>query len=142
MLACGTAMLGGHLNWSQASSVGMRTAMSSRRVITCEIAPLSLLLNTLLSWSSQQSLVQEAAGSTPVSSQNTLTSGETATSCAFPFGHCHQPPCMASLTLCKAWKYTSNHSELSTSPCTSSHIMNCPIFRTVGRAGKCPTPAP
>ena len=114
----------------------MRTAMSSRKVIVCKIAPLSLLLNTLLSWSSQQSLVQEAAGSTPVSSQNALTSGETATSHAFPFGHCHRRPRTASPTLCKVREYTSNHSELSTSPCTSSHIMNCPIFRTVRAGGQ------
>ena len=129
------ATLGGHTNWSQVSSVGMHTAMLSKKVIVCEIAPLSLLLNTLLSWSSQQSLVQEVAGSTLVSSQNALTSGETASSCTFSFGHCHRQPCTASPILCKAWEYTSNHSKLSTSPCTSSHIMNCPIFRTV-RVGR------
>ena len=133
-------MLGGHTNWSQASNMGMCTAMSSRKVIACEIAPLSLLLNTLLGWSSQQSLVQEAVGSTPVSSQNALTSGETATSHAFPFSHCHQRLCTASPTLCKAREYTSNHSELSTSPCTSSHVMNCPIFRTVGVGGQMSRP--
>ena len=72
----------------------------------------------------------------PVSSQNALTSGETVTSCAFPFGHCHQQLCTASLTLYKAQEYTSNHSELSTSPCTSSHVMNCPIFRTVRVGGQ------
>ena len=87
---CGMATLGGHTNWSQASSVGTCTAMSSRKVNMCKIAPLSLLLNTPLSGSSQQSLVQEAASSTPVSSQNTLTSGETPTSRSFPFGHCHR----------------------------------------------------
>ena len=111
--------------------MGTRTAMSSRKVIACKIVPLSLLLNTLLGWSSQQSLVQEVVGSTPVSSQNTLTSGEMATSHTFPFGHCHRQPCTASPTLCKVWEYTSNHSKLSTSPCTSSCVMNCPIFRTV-----------
>ena len=134
------AALGGHTNWSQASSMGMRTAMLSRKVITCEIAPLSLLRNTPLGRSSQQSLVQEAASSTPVSSQNTLTSGETPTSCTFPFGHCHCRPHATSPTLCKAWEYTSNHRELSTIPCTSSHIMNCPILRTVstGRQMSCP----
>ena len=59
------AALGGHTNWSQVLSVGLCTAMSSRKVIMCETAPLSLLLNTALGWSSQQSLVQLVAGSTP-----------------------------------------------------------------------------
>ena len=36
------------------------------------------------------------------------------------------------LPLCKVWEYTLNHSELSTFPCTSSCIMNHPMFRTVG----------
>ena len=76
----------------------------------------------------------------PVSSQNTLTSGETATSCTFPFGHCHHRLHMVSPTLCKAHEYASYHSKLSTSPCTSSRIMNCPMFRTVGvgRQMSCP----
>ena len=130
------ATLGGHTNWSHASSVGMHTAMSSRKVIAHETAPLSLLLNTALGGSSQQSLVQEVAGSMLVSSQNALTMGETATSHAFPFSHCHHRPHTASPTLCKAREYTSNHSELSTSPCTSSHIMNCPMFRMVGVGGQ------
>ena len=106
--------------------------MSSRKVIACKTVPLSLLLNTALSWSSQQSLVQLAVGSTPVSSQNALTMGETATSRAFPFGHCHRRLRTASPTLCKVREYTSNHSVLSTSPRTSSRIMNCPMFRMVG----------
>ena len=114
--------------------------MSSRKVITCEIVPLSLLLNTPLSGSSQHSLVQEAVSSTLVSSQNTLTSGETATSRAFPFGHCHRQPHTASLTLCKVWEYASNHSELSMSPCTSSHVMDYPMFRTVGAGGQMSRP--
>ena len=105
--------------------------MSSKKVITCETVPLYLLLNTALGWSSQQHLVQLAAGSTPVSSQNALTMGETAISRAFPFSHCHRRPDTAFLTLCKAQEYTSNHSMLSTSPRTSSHVMNCPMFRTV-----------
>ena len=29
-----------------------------------------------------------------------------------------------------------NHSELSTSPCTSSRVMNCPMFRVVGVVGQ------
>ena len=124
------------MNWSQASSVGTCTAMSSRKVIACEIAPLSLLLNTPFGRSSQQSLVQEAVSSMLVSSQNALTNGETFTSRAFPFGHCHHRLHMASLTLCKAQDYTSNHSELSTSSCTSSHIMNCKMFRTVRADGQ------
>ena len=136
MVTHGMAMLGGHMNWSQVSSVRTSTAMSSRKVIVCKIAPFSLLLNTPLGRSSQQSLVQEVASSTPVSSQNTLTSGETATSQAFPFGDCHCQPCTASLTLCRAWEYASNHSELSTSPHTSSHVMNCPMFRTVRVGGQ------
>ena len=140
MVACGMAKLGSHRNWSQASSVRMRTATSSRKVITCEIVPLSLLLNTPLGRSSQQCLVQEAVSLTPVSSQNTLTSGETPTSHAFPFGHCQCWPCAASLTLCKVWNYALNHSELSTSPCTSSHVMNCPMFRTVGAGGQVSRP--
>ena len=135
MVARGMAVLGSHTDWSQVSSVGMHTAMPSRKVIACEIAPLSLLLNTPLSGSSQQSLVQEVASSTPVSSQNTLTSGETATSHAFLFNHCHHWLRMASLTLCRVWEYISNHSKLSTSPCTSSCVMNCPMFRTV-RVGR------
>ena len=130
------AALGGHTNWSQASSMGMRTAMSSRKVIACEMAPLSLLLNIPLGGSSQQSLVQEASSSMPVSSQNTLTSEETPTSRAFPFGHCHRRPCVDSLTRCKAQEYASNHRELSTIPCTSSHFMNCPMLRTVGVDGQ------
>ena len=136
MVARGMATLGGHTNWSQALSMGTRTAMSSRKVITCEIAPLFLLLNTPLRGSSQQSLVQEVASWMLVSSQNTLTSGETPTSRAFPFGHCYHRPCAASLTLCKVWEYASNHRELSTIPCTSSHIMNCPMLRTIGAGGE------
>ena len=114
--------------------------MSSKKVILCETVPLSLLLNTTLGWSSQQSLVQLAAGSTPVSSQNAFTMGETAISCAFPFGHCHRQPHTASPTLCKVWEYTSNHSVLSTSPRTSSHIMNCPMFRKVAVGGQMSQP--
>ena len=110
----------GHTRWSYelvpGIEQGTRTTRSSKKVITCEIVPLSLLLNTALGGSSQQSLVQEAASSTPVSSQNVLTNRETFTSCTFPFGHCHCQLCTASLTLCKTWEYTSNHSELSTSP--------------------------
>ena len=128
----GTATMDGHTNWSQVLSVGVCTTMSSKKVITCGTAPLSFLLNTALGWSSQQSLVQLAAGSTPVSSQNALTMGETAISHAFSFSHCHCPLHMASPTLCKAREYTSNHSVLSMSPHTSSHIMNCPMFRMVG----------
>ena len=131
------AALGGHTNWSQALSMGTCTAMSSRKVITCKIAPLSLLLNTPLGGSSQQSLVQEAM---LVSSQNTLTSGETPTSHTFPFGHCHHRPHMASLTLCKAQEYTLNHWESSTVPCTSSCIINCPMLRTVGVGGQMSCP--
>ena len=115
--------------------MGTHTAMLSRKVIACEIVPLSLLLNTPLGGSSQQSLVQKAASSTPVSSQNALTNGETFTSHAFPFGHCHCQLCTASLTLCKVQEYDLNHSKLSMSPCTSSHVMNCPMFRTV-RVGR------
>ena len=114
--------------------------MLSRKVIACKTAPLSLLLNTTLGWSSQQSLVQLAVGSTPVSSQKALTMGETATSHAFPFSHCHCRPCTASPTLCKVWEYTSNHSVLSTSPRTSSHIMNCLMLRTVGASGQMSCP--
>ena len=114
----------------------MHTAMSSRKVITCEIAPLFLLLNTPLGGSSQQSLVQEAVSSTPVSSQNTLTSGETTTSGTFPFGHCHCQPRAASPTLCNAQEYALNHRELPTVPCTSSHVMNCPMLRTVRAGGQ------
>ena len=110
--------------------------MLPRKVIACETVPLSLLLNTALSWSSQQSLVHLAVGSTPVSSQNALTMGETATSHAFPFSHCHRRPRTASPTLCKVRDYTSNHSVLSTSPHTSSHVMNCLMFRTVGAGGQ------
>ena len=44
---------------------------------------------------------------------------------------CAQPP-----TLCKAREYTSSHSELSISPCTSSHVMNCPMFRIVRVGGQ------
>ena len=134
------ATLGSHMNWSQASSVGTCTAILSRKVIACEIVPLSLLLNTPLGGSSQQSLVQEVASSTPVSSQNALTNGETFTSHTFPFGHCHHQLCMASPTLCKVLEYASNHSELSTSPCTLSHIMNCPMFRTVRVGGQMSCP--
>ena len=76
----------------------------------------------------------------PVSSQNALTSGETVTSRAFPFGHCHHRPRTASLTLCKAWEYISNHSKLSTSPCTLSCVMNCPMFRTVRVGGQMSCP--
>ena len=76
----------------------------------------------------------------PVSSQNTLTSRETATSCTFPFGRCHHQPCTASPTLCKVHEYASYHSKLSMSPCTSSHIMNCPMFRTVGVGGQMSCP--
>ena len=126
----------GHNGWPYELVPGIEhevfTTMSSKKVITCETAPLSLLLNTTLGWSSQQSLVQLVAGSTPVSSQNALTMGETAISHTFPFGHCHHQPHMASPTLCKVWEYTSNHSALSTSPCTLSRIMNCPMFRMVG----------
>ena len=125
------AILSGHTNWSQTLKVGTCTAMPSRKVIMCEITPLSLLLNTPLGGRSQQSLVQKVASSMPVSSQNTLTSGETPTSHAFPFGHCHCRLCAASLTLCRAQEYTLNHRELSTIPCTSSHIMNCLMVRTI-----------
>ena len=116
--------------------MGVRTAMLSRKVIACKTASLSLLLNTALSWSSQQSLVQVAVGSMLVSSQNALTMGETATSHTFPFSHCHCRLSTASPTLCKAQEYTSNHSKLSTSPHTSSRIMNCPMFRMVGVGGQ------
>ena len=136
MVAHGTAALGSHTNWSQASSMGTRTARSSRKVIACEIVPLSLLLYTPLGGSSQQSLVQKAASTTLVASQNALTNGETFTSHAFPFGHCHCQPCMASPTLCKAWEYASNHSKLSMSPCTLFCVMNCPMSRTVGVGGQ------
>ena len=112
--------MGSHTNWSQALSVGVCTAMSSKKVIACETAPLSLLLNTALGCNSQQNLVQLAAGSTPVSSQNALTRGETAISHAFPFGHLHHRPDMASPTLCKMQEYTLNHSVLSTSPRTAA----------------------
>ena len=101
---------------------------------------LSLLVNTALGCSSQQSLVQLVAGSMPVSSQKALTRGETAISHAFPFGHLHRRSDMASPTLCNAREYTLNHSVLSTSPCTSSSIMNCPMFRTVGVGGKMSRP--
>ena len=140
MAVHGTAALGGHTNWSQALSVGVHTARSSRKVITCETAPLCLLLNTALDDSSQQSVVQEVAGSMPVSSQNTLTMGETAISHALPFSHCHHQLCTASPTLCKAREYTSNQSQLSTSPCTLSHIMNCPMFKTVRAGGQTSCP--
>ena len=125
------AALGSHTNWSQASSMGTRMATSSRKVIMCEIAPLFLLLNTPLGGSFQQSLIQKAVSSMPVSSQNTLTSGETPTSWAFPFGHCHHRLGAASLTLCKAWEYALNHRESSIAPSTSSCIINCPMLRTV-----------
>ena len=115
--------------------MGTCTAMSSRKVIAWDIASLSLLLNTPLSGSSQQSLVQEVASSMPVSSQNALTSGETPTSCAFPFGYCHCQPHTASPTLCKAWEYALNHKESSTFSSTSSRIINCPMLSTV-RAGR------
>ena len=124
------------MNWPQASSMGTRTARSSRKVIACEISPLSLLLYTPLGGSSQQSLVQVAAGSTPVASQNAFTNGETFTSHTFPFGHCYRQLCTASPTLCKVWEYASTHSKFSTSPCTSSHVMNCPMFRTVRVGGQ------
>ena len=110
--------------------------MSSKKVIACETVPLSLLLNTTLSCSFQQSLVQLVAGFKPVSSQNALTRGETAISHTFPFGHLHRRPDMASPTLCNAQEYTSNHSMLSMSPRTSSRIMNCPMFRTIGAGGQ------
>ena len=134
------AVLSGHTNWSQALSVGTRTATLSRKVIVCKIAPLSLLLNTPFGRSSQQSLVQEAVSSTPVSSQNTLTSGKTPTFHAFPFGHCHCQPCMASLTLCKTREYASNHRESFTTPSTPSHIINCPMLRTVRVHGQMSCP--
>ena len=104
------------------------------------MVPLSLLLNTPLGGSSQHSFVQEAVGSALVFSQNTLTRGETPTSHAFPFGHCHRQPCAASPTLCKAWEYTSNHRESSIVPSTSAHVINCPMLRTVGvgRQTSCP----
>ena len=140
MVVHGTAALGGHTNWSQASSMGVCTATSSRKVIACETVPLFLLLNTALGWSSQHSLVKLAAGSMPVSSQNALTMGETATSHTFPFGHWHHRLRTSSPTLCKAWEYTSNHSVLSTSPCTSSCIMNCSMFRMVGVGGQTSCP--
>ena len=130
------AALSGHTNWSQASSVRTHTATSSRKVIACEITPLSLLLYTPLSGSSQQSLVQEAASLMPVSSQNALTSGDTPTSHTFPFGHCHCQLHMASPTLCKVQEYASNHRELSTFPSTSSHVINCPMLRTVRVGGQ------
>ena len=98
--------------------------------------PLSLLLNTPLSGGSQQSLVQEAMSSMPVSSQNALTNGETPTSHAFPFCHCHHRLCAASLTLCKAREYSSNHRESSTFSSTSSCITNCPMLRTIGVGGQ------
>ena len=80
-------------------------ATLSRKVITWDIAPLSLLLKTPLRGNSQQSFMQEeAASSTPVSSQNALTSVETPTSRAFPLGHCHRQLHAASPTLCKAWE--------------------------------------
>ena len=119
---------------------GTRTAMSSRKVITCEIMPFSILLNTPRDGSSQQSLLQEVASSMPVSSQNTLTSGKTPTFHTFPFGHCHYQLRAASLTLCKAWEYVSNHRELFTIPCTSSCIINCPMLRTVRAAGQTSCP--
>ena len=72
----------------------------------------------------------------PVSSQNALTSGETPTSHGFPFGHCHRQPRVASLTLCNAQEYALNHSKLSTSPSTSSHIINCPMLRAIGVGGQ------
>ena len=129
------ATMGGHTNWSQALSVGVHTARF-KKVITCKTTPLSLLLNTALGCSSQQSLVQLATGSTPVSSQNALTRGETAISHAFPFGHLHRRLDTASPTLCNAQEYTSNHSVLSIPPRTSSHIINCPMFRTIGAGGQ------
>ena len=130
------ATMGGHTNWSQVSSVGVHTAMSSKKVITYKTVPLSLLLNTALSCSSQQCLVQLVAGSMLVSSQKALTRGKTAISHAFPFGHLHRRPDIASPTPCNAREYTSNHNMLSMSPRTSSHIMNCPVFRTVGVGGQ------
>ena len=47
---------------------------------------------------------------------------------------------MASTTLCNMWEYTSNHSMLSTSPRTSSHVMNCLMFRTIGADGQMSQP--
>ena len=116
--------------------MGIRMATSSRKVIAWDITPLSLLLNTPLSGSSQQSLVQVAASSMPVSSQNALTSGETPTSCTFPFGHCHRQLHVASLTLCKVQEYGLNHGKLSTFPSTSSHVINCPMLRAVRVGGQ------
>ena len=104
------------------------------------MAPLSLLLNTPLGRSSQHSFVQEVVGSAPVSSQNALTRGETPTSHTFPFGHCHHQPCVASLTLCKAWEYASNHRESSIIPSTSSCIINHPMLRTIGAGGQMSCP--
>ena len=120
--------------------MGTCMARSSRKVIAWDITPLSLLLNTPLSRSSQQSLVQEVASLMPVSSQNALTSGETPTSSTFPFGYCHHRPHAASLTLCKAQEYTSNDSKSSTFPSTSSHIINCPMLRAVGAGGQTSCP--
>ena len=134
------ATLGGHTNWSQASSVGTHTATSSRKVIACKIAPLSVLLNTPLGGSSQQSLVHEVMSLTSVSSQNAPTSGKILTSHAFPFGHSHHRLHAASLTLCKAQEYASNHRELTTIPCTSSCVINCPMLRTIGAGGKTSRP--
>ena len=124
----------GRTQWP--SRVGTCTATSSSKVIAWDITPLSLLLNTPLSGSSQQSLVQEVVSSMPVSSQNALTSGETPTSCAFPFGHCHCQLCTASLTLCKAQEYASNHRESSTFSSTSSRVINCPMLRTIRVCGQ------
>ena len=79
-------------------------ATSSTKVITWATVPLSLLLNTPLGGSSQQSFVQEVASSMPVPSQNALTSEETSISGAFPTGHSNCQPRVASLTLCRAWE--------------------------------------
>ena len=119
--------------------MGTRIARLSRKVIVCEIVPLSSSC-THPSAGAPSSLVQEVASSTPVASQNALTNGETFTSRTFPFSHCHRQPCTASLTLCKVWEYASNHSELSTPPCTSSHVMNCTMFRTVEVDGQMSRP--
>ena len=115
--------------------MGTCTATSSRKVIAWDIVPLSLL-NTPPGRSSQQSFVQDAASSMPVSSQNALTSGETPTSHAFPFGHCHRQLSAASPTLCKVQEYASNHRESSTFSSTSSHVINCPMLRAVRVGGQ------
>ena len=100
-------------------------ATSSRKVIAWDIAPLSPLLNTPLRRSSQQSFMQEAVSSTPVSSQNALTSGETPTSHTLPLGHCHHRLHAASPT----------HRESSTFSSTFSRVINCPMLRAI-RVGR------